>query len=411
MRRLLLGLSLVSALLLGCTADVAPLPSGGGAGGSDGGAGVGGVDGGGGAGGEPECRVANDCGLTTTCLTWSCDEGSCTVTNTDAPTPCGDGAEGVCDEEANECLCDGEGACVPPSCTDEVKNATETDVDCGGDCAPCDNDDDCLEAADCASGYCDDEGVCSPCGNDDNCVGLPHQSYCADDVCVPTKTDGEDCDGANECQGGYCTDDECCTTGCVCDVPGGCTLQVAIDTVSIDIYQFFDFAMILCPDGADAAATPPRCIIEVHLGGATADLTEPTAMVFDLEATLPLRVEELPVVLEFLGISQTVVATLSGNGACPGEGLALHDTSVALSVETPEPHTTSEVVMACVEGTATDVTTSRSSVADGIRLCGPGIDYFFYAELLEHVSSAIVGHVNQAVVTAVDARACLVPYE
>ena len=40
------------------------------------------------------------------------------------------------------------------TCEDGVQDGPETDVDCGGDCRPCDHGDTCLSARDCASGRC-----------------------------------------------------------------------------------------------------------------------------------------------------------------------------------------------------------------------------------------------------------------
>jgi hypothetical protein len=47
-----------------------------------------------------------------------------------------------------------------PSCYDGLKNGPETDVDCGGDCIPCDLDRTCYVPRDCVSGRCEDR-VCA----------------------------------------------------------------------------------------------------------------------------------------------------------------------------------------------------------------------------------------------------------
>jgi hypothetical protein len=47
--------------------------------------------------------------------------------------------------------------CAAPSCTDGLKNGSETDLDCGGSCAPaktCANDKMCVAGSDCASASC-----------------------------------------------------------------------------------------------------------------------------------------------------------------------------------------------------------------------------------------------------------------
>lgn len=57
-------------------------------------------------------------------------------------------------------LCAEPALAAGPSCFDGEKNGPESDVDCGGDCPPCDYGDTCLRARDCASGLCVD-GECS----------------------------------------------------------------------------------------------------------------------------------------------------------------------------------------------------------------------------------------------------------
>ncbi|MFN7134964.1 MAG: hypothetical protein ACK4N5_23005, partial [Myxococcales bacterium] len=49
---------------------------------------------------------------------------------------------------------------VEPTCADGQHNGDETDVDCGGACAPCADGQRCAAAADCASGHCA-SGTCA----------------------------------------------------------------------------------------------------------------------------------------------------------------------------------------------------------------------------------------------------------
>ena len=55
----------------------------------------------------------------------------------------------------------GGGAAIvaPPSCTDQLKNGNESDVDCGGSCAPCPDGRACAGPADCAAKSCT-AGMC-----------------------------------------------------------------------------------------------------------------------------------------------------------------------------------------------------------------------------------------------------------
>jgi lamin tail-like protein len=111
----------------------------------------------------------------------------------------GDCASGVCDLLANKC--------APAGCGDNVKNGTETDLDCGGATCP-----------KCATGK-----VCSA-GTD--CVG----GACTGNVCAPSCTDGlknngesdVDCGGptCNKCLiGGACSvNTDCGTSNCAGNV-------------------------------------------------------------------------------------------------------------------------------------------------------------------------------------------------
>ena len=80
---------------------------------------------------------------------------------------CGTGDE--CDDNS-DCAsrhCD-DGSCVAPSCTDNIVNGSEADVDCGGSCSSkCEPGDDCLVPADCTEGVCSGGTCAEPTCNDD----------------------------------------------------------------------------------------------------------------------------------------------------------------------------------------------------------------------------------------------------
>src|SRR5207245_668569 len=94
----------------------------------------------------------------------------------------------------------------------------ETDVDCGGSCAPaklCGNGGGCFVAADCASGFCG--GVkCEPCALDMQCDA---GSYCEANVCAPVVANGGTCSKDAACASDHCADGVCCDTACtgVCE--------------------------------------------------------------------------------------------------------------------------------------------------------------------------------------------------
>src|SRR5262245_2194393 len=103
------------------------------------------------------------------------------------------------------CVLDGDFAPLetPPGgvyCTDGVKNENESDVDCGGVCAPCGLERACSANADCASGLCA-QAVCAP-------------ASCADGVKDGGETD-VDCGGpcAGCAEGAGCVEGGDCVGG------------------------------------------------------------------------------------------------------------------------------------------------------------------------------------------------------
>ena len=115
------------------------------------------------------------------------------------------------------------------SCTDTVQNGDESDVDCGGSCPPCANDEMCQENADCVSQACQGNICVAPACMD--VAGCPaplacHAVDCVDFACQDTPLDGVVCD-----DGRVCTHDDHCATGtCVASTPKPISLaDVAVD--------------------------------------------------------------------------------------------------------------------------------------------------------------------------------------
>jgi hypothetical protein len=200
------------------------------------------TSGSGGAGGGEVCGSPADCPPPTSdCEAATCDAGQCGTVELVLGSPC---AQGVCDGAGTcvECLTDQGCAadercdtaahvCVPLSCIDGIKNANESDVDCGGpDCAQCAEGQVCNVLEDCASGFCD-AGLCAPCATNDDCDA---SSYCdATSVCSPRLADGEDCDEDSDCSSDSCADGVCCDTACAglceaCNVVGSVGACTAI---------------------------------------------------------------------------------------------------------------------------------------------------------------------------------------
>jgi hypothetical protein len=154
-----------------------------------------------------EPSAASTCPGGTTCDHGTCKPSHCTDNTKDANEtdvdcggpdclPCGTGK--TCNDH-NDCfgqLCSA-GECVAPSCSDGFQNAAETDVDCGGGtCSPCAAGQVCLQPSDCES------RVCTPStasGTPDRCAA----PTCTDGVQNGVET-GVDCGGPDVDGGASC---------------------------------------------------------------------------------------------------------------------------------------------------------------------------------------------------------------
>jgi hypothetical protein len=87
------------------------------------------------------------------------DCGGSSSPSTDGAPACANGKACTVGSDCTSTSCQA-GKCVPPTCTDHIKDGMETDVDCGGPtCAACPTSDKCSVATDCQSLVCTG-GVC-----------------------------------------------------------------------------------------------------------------------------------------------------------------------------------------------------------------------------------------------------------
>jgi hypothetical protein len=138
--------------------------------------------------------------------------GSCCQPTTCAAAgrTCGTYSDG-CGTTLNCGTCDAGDTCTSGQCgcRNGSQTGTETDVDCGGPCAPCTQGKRCSTNTDCATGFCTD-GVCC----NDACAG-------ACKSCVATQT-GQP---SGTCSNVYDSTDpgnECTASGTVCGATGQC---------------------------------------------------------------------------------------------------------------------------------------------------------------------------------------------
>jgi len=132
-----------------------------------------------------------------------CDEGRKCINNSDCVN--------------RNCI---RGICRQPSCTDQTKNQNETDTDCGGACPTCQDGKKCKKNADCASDNCDG-GICKP--KEETCATGP---TCTDEIRNQDETDvdcggsctqcddGKRCKEDSDCTSNYCYKNICRTPSC-----------------------------------------------------------------------------------------------------------------------------------------------------------------------------------------------------
>jgi hypothetical protein len=106
-----------------------------------------------------------------------------------------------------------------PSCTNGVRDGTETDIDCGGSCSDCANGKNCSAASDCRSNLCQGGKCAAPAGTCSD--GTQNQDEtdvdCGGRICA-TCPDGDHCTLARDCESGVCT-----RNICVNPATGDCT--------------------------------------------------------------------------------------------------------------------------------------------------------------------------------------------
>jgi hypothetical protein len=234
---------------------------------------------------DADC-LSNICNETDVCeAAPSCDDAVRNADETDVD--CGGSTCGAClsgntctvDADCLSNLCGDNDTCdVAPGCDDGAKNASETDIDCGGGtCNPCALGNACLSSTDCASAYCDayvcgtapacDDATMNGDESDVDCGGS-----CAD--CV----DGKTCTADPDCVSSRCESNVCEAVPATCndatmngdesdvDCGGSCA---ACDSGK-ECNQDDDCVTVNCDDNV-CTAVPPSCD-DVTMNGDESDV-------------------------------------------------------------------------------------------------------------------------------------------
>jgi hypothetical protein len=234
------------------------------------------------------------------CTTDLCVGGAPTHPNAPSGTPCTSG--GLRCDGAGACVACITGAdcaslvciaqtCVPATCSDHVKNAAETDVDCGGpDCGPCADGLRCAAAADCSSTICSGTPLtCQP----PSCTDGLHNGAetgvdCGGGAC-PTCALGGACAVSADCQSGNCVASKCVKpfddepTNNTCDgaspeaLPATVTNLKLPDVNDVDWFSFTatasDVGKVVHVVTSGSGSPPCDTVVEVFTGPSCAALT------------------------------------------------------------------------------------------------------------------------------------------
>ncbi|MDB4943472.1 MAG: Tryptophan synthase alpha chain [Labilithrix sp.] len=141
------------------------------------------------------------------------DAGGTPDPNRCASPPCADGEKCVSAGDCSSHTCGAEGLCISATGTDQKKDGSETDVDCGGDpsgASRCKDGLACLAATDCTSGVCKGNVCQAPTHTDGVKNGDETGVDCGGPTSKKACADGAACsDGARDCASGVCTGNVC----------------------------------------------------------------------------------------------------------------------------------------------------------------------------------------------------------
>ncbi len=157
----------------------------------------------------------------------TCAGGQCVGTSCGS-TPCPSGE--VC--QSNMCasaacvgilcpagaICNG-GVCSRDTCSNGMKDGTETDVDCGGICPACIDNGSCAVASDCTSLVCT-SSLCATASCDDHVRNGNEGDVDCGGSC-PLCADGRRCTSGMQCADGACTVGTCAAPTCTDGVKNG----------------------------------------------------------------------------------------------------------------------------------------------------------------------------------------------
>ena len=126
-------------------------------------------------------------------------------------TPCGDSKGCKSGNDCTSLVCTG-GTCAAPTCGDSVKNGNESDIDCGGVCPACGDGKSCGGVSDCVSMVCTN-GKCQTATCSDGTKNGKETDIDCGATCAPCAI-GKGCGVASDCVTGVCMTNTCAAASC-----------------------------------------------------------------------------------------------------------------------------------------------------------------------------------------------------
>jgi len=168
-----------------------------------------------------EAPAATATAPTDPAATCSDSKRNATETDVDCGGPCAPCAAGKACGSAKDCAngtCTG-GICAAASCNNAAKDPGESDVDCGGACAPCATGKTCAVGADCASAVCTGGTCAAPSCTDGTKNGNEVDADCGGSC--QRCAEGKSCASAPDCASGACVSGKCVPATCTDKVKNG----------------------------------------------------------------------------------------------------------------------------------------------------------------------------------------------
>jgi len=159
----------------------------------------------------PEFKFVNSEGTPAHCQNSLQDEGESDIDCGGTCAPCG--LTQLCNSAADcregDCI---EGTCQAATCNDDTQDGSETDVDCGGgSCKACPVGGGCSTGLDCQSGVCGEAGCATPTCGDRVANGNETDIDCGGGDCPPCVA-GQKCLVPTDCVGDECSSGVCALT-------------------------------------------------------------------------------------------------------------------------------------------------------------------------------------------------------